>query len=253
MGIDRKIFKASFKQDELTNWNCPTCGKGFLKVNKSTFRHEETRDSVGRRDLGDEWYPEWIEYVYSCLMECNNPDCKEIVSSLGVGSTGELICGEDIPHPSYEDCFIPKFFSPPLNIFDYQDSIPEEVKGELKKSFTLFFCDPDSSANHIRIALEHLLTHMDIEDHVIKNGEEHYMSLHCRIQKLPEEYEDIKKIFEAIKWLGNAGSHSSKSVSTDDALDAYDLMEHLLVKVFGDESKEMQELAENINKNKGPA
>ena len=94
---------------------------------------------------------------------------------------------------------------------------------------------------------------MEKKDHAINNGEKDYVSLHVRIKNLPEEYEDIKKIFEAIKWLGNAGSHSSKTVSTDDALNAYDLMEHLLVKVFGDESNKIEQLADNINKNKGPA
>ena len=253
MGIDRKKFKASFKKDELTNWNCPTCGKGFLKVKEGTFHHEETRDSVRAKE-SDDWDPEWIEYLYSCLLECINPDCKDIVSSTGVGSTGYVVYDEnDIPYPSYEDRFIPKFFSPHLKIFDYQNSIPEGVKDELENSFSLFFCDPPSAANHIRMALENLLTHMKINKTLTKKGKRRYLSLHERIKLLEDKYDDIQDIFMAVKWLGNAGSHSGKTVSSDDALDAYDLMEKLLVEVFDDESKKIKELANKINVNKGPA
>lgn len=252
MAIDRKKFKVSFKKDELTNWNCPTCGKGFLKVKEGTFHHEETKGSVIARESHD-WEPEWIEYLYSCLLECNNPACKDIVSSTGVGSTGYVVYDEnDMPYPSYEDRFIPKFFSPNLKIFDYQNSIPDEVKDELKNSFSLFFCDPPSAANHIRMALENLLTHMKINKTVTKNGKRRYLRLHERINKLPKKYHDIQNIFTAVKWLGNAGSHSGTTVSSDDALDAYDLMEKLLAEVFNDESKRIEELANEINVNKGP-
>lgn len=56
----------------------------------------------------------------------------------------------------------------------------------------------------------------------------------------------------AVKWLGNAGSHSGNTVSADDVLDAYELMEKLLTEVFDEESKKIMALAKDINKKKGP-
>ena len=171
-----------------------------------------------------------------------------------MGSTGYVVYDEsDIPYPSYEDRFIPKFFSPHLKIFDYQNSIPEGVKDELENSFSLFFCDPPSAANHIRMALENLLTHMKIKRYVTQNGKRRRLSLHERINLLPKKYHYIKDIFLAVKWLGNAGSHNGTTVSSNDAFDAYDLMEKLLAEVFDDESKKIKELANKINVNKGPA
>lgn len=42
---------------------------------------EERRDS---RDHSHEaWEPEWIQYVYSCLLVCSNDQCKEVVASSG--------------------------------------------------------------------------------------------------------------------------------------------------------------------------
>ena len=201
----------------------------------------------------DDGHPEWIEYIYSCLLECNNPKCKEIVSSLGEGSTGDLVHDEEGKYSSYEELFIPKFFSPNLKIFDYQNSIPGGVKDELEKSFTLFFCDPPSAANHIRMALENLLTHMKINKTVTKNRRRRNLSLHERIKLLPKQHHGIKEIFMAVKWLGNAGSHSGNTVTSDQALDAYDLMENLLAEIFNDESNRIKNLANKINVNKGPA
>ena len=251
MSIDRRIFKSSFRGKGLTKWNCPTCGKGLLKVKPGTFHYEETRNSKRARSSGD-WEPDWIEYLYSCLLECNNSTCREFVSSSGVGSTYQYMYDEKgMPYLDYRDHFSPKYFSPHLKIFDYHQNIPDEVTDELEKSFSLFFCDPPSSANHIRIALEDLLTYMEIDKCDDKNGEPIYLSLHSRIKLLPKKYHDIQDIFMAVKWLGNAGSHSG-TVSADDVLDAYELMQKLLAEVFNDEGEKIKKLANKINKQKGP-
>ena len=252
--IDRKKFKSPFRENELIDWDCPSCGKGFLKIKKGTFHHEETRDSVRAKE-SDLWDPEWIEYLYSCLLECNNPACKDIVSSLGVGSVKPYMDFDKEGRSFWNegDCFFPKYFFPNLKIFDYPKNIPDEVKFELENSFSLFFCDPPSSANHIRMALENLLTSMKIKQFRIQKKKRRYLSLHDRIKLLPKKYQDIQEIFEAVKWLGNAGSHSGTTVSSDDVLDAYELMEKLLAEVFDDESNKIKELAKKIIKNKGPS
>ena len=252
MSIDRKIFKSSFRGKGLTRWNCPACGKGFLEIMKGTFHCKETKDSKRTRSSRD-WEPEWIEYLYSCLLECNNTACKDIVSSSGVGYTEQYIGYDEErgEYSGYQDCFSPKYFCPHLKIFNYQKNIPGEVKDELDLSFSLFFCDPSSSANHIRIALENLLTYMRIKKYVDRRKQS-YLSLHKRIERLPKKYHDIQDLFFAIKWLGNAGSHSGATVSSDDVLDAYDLMEKLLAEVFNVEDEKIKKLTNRINKQKGP-
>ena len=254
MSIDRKSFKLPIRKKKgLTKWNCPTCGKGLLKIVEGTFHHDETRDSKRSRS-SDDWEPEWIEYIYSCLLECNNTACKDIASSSGVGTVDYFI-DYDEGGNLYEDlraCFTPKHFSPHLKIFDYQKNIPNEVKNELDISFSVFFCDPSSAANHIRIALENLLTHMDIIRFATPKGKRRYLTLHERIELLPKKHLEIKDLFVAIKWLGNAGSHSHRGVSSDDVFDAYELMEELLVEVFSNKRKNIKKLANKINKKKGP-
>ena len=195
MSIDRKTFKSSFREKGSTKWNCPTCRKGLLKVKAGTFHSEETRASRRAHSSGD-WEPEWIEYVYSCLLECSNTACKEIVSSSGVGSVIEFL-DYDEKGALYEDLrasYSPKYFSPNLKIFNYQKNIPDEVTDELENSFSLFFCDPPSSANHIRMALETLLNHMKIKKYRNQNGQRNYLNLHQRINLLPKKYHGIQEL-----------------------------------------------------------
>ncbi|MBN4077968.1 DUF4145 domain-containing protein [Nitrospina gracilis] len=148
--------------------------------------------------------------------------------------------------------YTPKYFSPNLKIFKYPSKTPAEVKEELENSFALFFCDPSSSGNHIRIALENLLTYLKIKRYKDRAGKRTFLFLHSRIELLPRKYDDIRDLFYAIKWLGNAGSHSGKQVTADDILDAYELMEELLAEVFTQRSKKVKSLAKQINKIKGP-
>jgi hypothetical protein len=72
------------------------------------------------------------------------------------------------------------------------------------------------------------------------------------MELLPKKYDHIKDIFFAIKWLGNAGSHSHQELTSDDVLDAYELMEELLVEIFEKKREKAKSLAKKINKKKGP-
>ena len=252
--IDRNKFKSPFRENGLTDWNCPSCGKGFLKIRKGTFHREETSDSKSvHSNLA--WEPHWIEYLYSCLLECDDTACKDIVASSGTGSVKPYMDFNNEGSSFWNDVdwFFPKYFYPNLKLFNYPKNIPDKVRFELENSFSLFFCDPPASANHVRMALENLLTHMRINKTLTRNGKRRYLSLHQRIQRLPKTYQDIQEIFLAVKWLGNAGSHSGTTVSSDDVLDAYELMEKLLVEVFDDDSNRIKALAKKINRNKGPA
>jgi hypothetical protein len=152
----------------------------------------------------------------------------------------------------YDDYFTPRYFTPHLRIFSLPKNAPAEVAEEIENSFSLFFSDPSSAANHIRIAIENLLTHLKIKRYDTNRGRRTYLSLHKRIELLPRKFEHLKDLFFAIKWLGNAGSHSNKSISADDVLDAYELMDELLVEIISSKRKKAKSLAKKINKKKGP-
>lgn len=251
--MDRKIYKLPFNKVGVSKFHCPSCGKGLLKIKKDTFHFQETKGST-KAHQHEAWEPEWIDYIYSCLFECTNSACKDIVSSSGVGSVEQHYFHDEEGRPDYDysDYFRPNFFTPHLKVFELPKETPEPVIEEIEKSFSLLFSDPSSSANHIRVALEHLLTHLKIKRFSTSNSKRKYLVLHKRIELLPRKYDHIKDIFFAVKWLGNAGSHSNHEVSLDDVLDSYELMLELLTEIFANNRTRAKFLAKKINKKKGP-
>lgn len=69
---------------------------------------------------------------------------------------------------------------------------------------------------------------------------------------LPNRHKHLKELFLAIKWLGNAGSHSNKEITIDDVLDAYEIMETVLKELFEYKKDTVKKLAKKIIKKQGP-
>ena len=83
--MDRKLLKLPFRKNNSPDWVCPTCNKGILRIKEGTFHEEELRNSREAHSH-EAWEPEWIEYVYTCMLICSNDKCKEVVVNSGTGS-----------------------------------------------------------------------------------------------------------------------------------------------------------------------
>ena len=225
----------------------------MLRNTKESFNFDELVNSKAAHNE-DWWDPEFIELTFSCLFRCSNALCKESVACTGVGSVQQDYGYDENGETevTYNEYFRPMFFWPHLKFFRFPKATPENVASEISKSFELVFADPPSAANHIRIALEHLLTVLKVKRFTGRGGRLTYLSLHHRIDHLPARFGDLKDLFLAIKWLGNAGSHSNLSIEMDDVFDAFELMDELLKLLYANESTRIRNLAKKINKKKGP-
>jgi Domain of unknown function (DUF4145) len=253
--VDHSIFELSFSEHEVTSYRCPSCNKAMLRVKEGTFHSEETkasRDESHALSRHPEWEPEWTKLVYSCLFECTNTACREVVASGGKGFVEESSYADSGGQlGSYEKRYHPTFFLPHLTIFTCPKGTPAKVEEELAKSFAQSFCDPASSLNHVRTAIEHLLTHLKIK-RFNRRGKRRPLSLHARIELLPEKYSEIKELLLAAKWLGNAGTHGHQGVTPTDVIDAYVLIEEVLRELYDKKRSHTISLAKKINKKRGP-
>ena len=251
--MERTLYKLPFNKGKGADWICPTCKKGVLRIVNGSFQTFELRNSREAHDH-EAWDPDWINYTYSCMLQCSNDQCKENVSSSGTGGVDlEVIFGKDgEPEQSWEDYFRPKYFEPPLSIIDIPADCPAPVSEAMQESFRLFFCSPPAASNNVRAAIEALLTELGVKRYIVKNSKRQFLNLHTRIGLLDEKYGDLKELLFAIKWLGNAGSHADSSVTLDDVMDAYELIEQVLQELYTQKAKKVRALAKRVNRKKGP-
>jgi hypothetical protein len=256
MPVNRDLFKQSFTLDKVPDWICPTCEKGILRMKKGSFLQEESTYSQNNSHHPSYGYIYFeVEYVYICLFICSNDRCKEVVANTGLGFVVEDVeLDEDGEVNEVDgDFFTPLYFRPPLTLIRIPKECPKTIKKSLQESFELFFSSPSSAANNLRISLEEILTDLKVKRFTIsKKRERKSLQLHQRIGLLPDRYSNIKEMIEAIKWLGNAGSHSHDEVKVDHVLDAYELMEHVLEEIYQPKAKKLESIARKVNKKKGP-
>lgn len=248
--MDLNIWtKRYFNENSKIEWPCPTCGSNSLNIIKDKLNFEETATSKKMRNQDDDWEIEWIEYVNSGQLTCNN--CKEIIFFTGIGSPEQSGYYDQILdeyNEEYTNTFTPTFFQPFIKLFKIPENCSEELKTEIYHSFKLFWCDLPSCANKIRVSLEILMNEQKIKRYEIKNGKRIPISLHKRIENY--NHIEIKDLLLAIKWIGNTGSHIGE-IETIDVLEAYRLLEFSLNKIYNDETKELKKITKEIIKRKG--
>lgn len=251
--MNRNLYKQSFTLSNSPDYNCPKCNIGLLRIQKDSFKKYTTFD-LDELQKHPDFEPEWIEYIFNCVFECNNHKCASKVVCTGRGNVDFDIDVDEFGNQSqywYSD-YRPLFFHPNLKLINIPEDTPADIEKLLNQSFELFFTSPSAAANLIRISIEEILTDQGV-DLYSKKDDSKKMSLHSRIKEhLPDKYQTIKEHLEAVKWLGNAGSHSSEELSLDDTMDAYELVEYVLSEIYRSTSYNLDRLTQEINTFKGP-
>jgi hypothetical protein len=234
-----KWLEPKFTLESKIEWTCPSCNSKSLKIDKDRFYFELTANSKIDHEHED-WEPEWDKYNFIGFLRCTNELCKEIISFSGYGNievTGyEYDYEAEQDFPIYETCFIPQYFKPTPFAFQITLSCPYKIKEEIIKSFSLFWIDVSASANRLRIAIELIM-----EDCGVTTGH----SLNKKIDKFKETEPELANYFRAIKWIGNTGSHEADSLKKQDLIDAFEILELALEKLY--DSRDREEKVANIS------
>lgn len=251
MPVKRELWKEPLSKSYVPNWHCPLCAGGYLKQKPDSLHFWETGESRKAHEH-EAWDPEWIDYRFSVLLVCNNERCQEPVAVTGNGKV-DLVQTSNEGDAEYIEFFYPKYVSPAPPLIAVSPDYPEEVASELSRSFIAAWSDFSSAGNHIRAAVERLLDHLkEPKTKLGKAGKRERLSLHTRIGSLSHRDKDLSDSLLAVKWLGNAGSHTDE-LTQDDIFDALDILDVILDDLFVRHRARVKKLVTAINKNKGPA
>lgn len=246
MTVDRSLYAKGFYR--LPDWQCPTCGKGHLRVGKDKFLKEETGPSRSNHDENG-WDPEWIENRFAGLLRCDFGNCGEIVAIAGTAHIVETYGydEEDQQTQEYLDYYTPLSLTPaPLPIRPPFDT-PELVEGSLREAAGLLWQSAEGAANQIRQAVEHLMDAQGMAQALPPK----FISLDKRIAEFHAKDAKNAELLLAVKWLGNSGSHAG-GLTRNDVLDAFDLVELVLVNLYDSTTAKLIAKAQAINLQKGP-
>jgi hypothetical protein len=253
MAIDRALWKANFTKDTVPAWPCPRCGNRTLGLMPESLKLLESADSREYRGL-DGWEPEYIGGRFLSFLQCGNPTCHEVVACAGFYTT-QLHYAPNLEEEESSEVFWPLSFVMPPPVFHLPRECPSDIADEVNAAFALHWSDPWSAANRIRVALELLLDRKGISrKRRLPNKKLRHASLHERIQTYSvtcKNVGDTAKHMMAMKWIGNAGSHGG-SVTKDDVLDGFALLEEVLNSLFDPTPGNLKQLSKRINKKKGP-
>lgn len=254
MAIKRNIWKDPFIKDNVPSWPCPTCRKGTLIGDTKHIKVIESIESKKDRDEYD-WEFEWIHGTFGGTLICDNAKCQEkvlVIGKMGVDSGYEFDEKEGKDRPGYFEYLTPLFFAPTINVFNVHDEVPRDIRNAIVESFNVYWVDVSACANKIRTILEMLMDFFKVKKSHIEKGKRKNYTLHNRIEffKAQKNYE--ADYLMAIKWIGNSGSHGNDGLKTDDILDAYEILDHVLVRLFEKDSHRLGKITRTINKRRKP-
>lgn len=223
---------------------CPNCKIGTLQWggNKKTIV-SETLESL----VDNEYHKNGIIFPYtteivSSHLHCNK--CNDVVS-------GTYIRIDDVRNTNPEgdeiSIYKPKYFYPAPHIIEIPNSCPITIKAPIELSFLLFWVDLNACANKIRIALEELMNHCEIPAKDQNGG---YVSLEWRLREYKKTNPRIGEFLTAIKWIGNASSHSG-GITKETVIAGFELLEYSLELAFPDKEQRLTTLSKTITQKKG--
>ncbi len=248
MAINRTYFTPYFHEKEFRNWTCPICFKGVLRRSEKSLKYYALASAL------DDQIDEPDECLFMAYFICTT--CTHRITAIGNAEyfdypdydtfTGE---GEVIT----EFRIYPKLFNPPVHLFQvFERKIPLKIIEITIQAFSLYWMDQSSCANKIRNVLEAILDDIKIPKSKIHSKKRIQYNLHKRIELFKQTNSELAHLIMAIKWIGNTGSHQIGTITHDDLLDGFDLLEHVLKALYQEDKNWMLKLAKAINKKKKP-
>jgi hypothetical protein len=104
-----------------------------------------------------------------------------------------------------------RFIDPALPVLNYPQPTPEPVKEAVAAASAVVLVHRDSAANLLRQAVERLLDAQGVRKTTVgKKGARVRLKTHDRIVKFAAGNADAAAVLEAVKWIGNSGSHEAQ-------------------------------------------
>ena len=193
--------------------------------------------------------PEDLHGSFVAQLVCGNVDCKHQLAVSGEWFP-ERGWDEYPGDSGWEDQLLVKFILPALRMINPPEGTPKKVVDAIRAADSLLWINPSGSANQLRQAVEELLTCQKVKRTEIKNGKRMRISTHSRIKNYRAKNLDVADLLEAVKWIGNSGSHES-ALTVENVLDGAEYLSLALRRLYDNTDSRLAAKASKVNARKG--
>lgn len=192
------------------------------------------------------WEPEWISGFFHGVLYCGRNACREKVVVTGDYFVDSNDYGE--PTGFLRLCFA----IPALPLATPPKGTPASVLERIDDASRVVWADPASAANGLRRAVEALLDEQKVnKTKLTKAGKRVPQSTHERIIAFKTKQPTAAASLEAVKWVGNQGSHGSSTLTATDCIESAEFLDHALRVLYDTSDAELVRRAAAVNKRKG--
>ncbi|MBF6427829.1 DUF4145 domain-containing protein [Nocardia cyriacigeorgica] len=221
----------------VNNWPvlpCPVCRKGKLTSDEKHLKHVQSPSTYGwEHDSGD---PADIRGILYGVLYCNDRACGEQVAVVG-----DYAVQRDIDD-TLDNYVRVRMLHPPVPVVEVPDSVPDSIRRTLIRAAGVSWSDPSAGVALLRQSIERLMDERGIAA-TASNGR--FRTLHQRITDFRGIESEVADLLEAVKWVGNEGSHPG-GLAAVDFVEAAELVELALKLLYKPDTTALHERARRV-------
>lgn len=228
---------------------CPDCLEGSLGY-ESTIKHldQESEAAVAQTRRGG--LQEELSGTFVGAVKCDNTSCARRAA----------VAGEWCLSWDYDDVeereglfdqYRLRYIDPAPRLLLTPKRTPAKVVSAIELASSILWASPDLAATQLRLAVEELLTARRVPRfEVSKKGRRRRLSAQERLSRFKNDKPEVVVVLEAVKWIGNTGTHE-EGLSVEDVVKGAKFLEHALRRLYDTSEQELLAQAKRINRSRG--
>lgn len=236
-----------FADGQWPSISCPACQRSTVQRVGKTVTVPSSQTAY--QAVVDHGYldPDNLHGTFTAMLRCSDPTCTAQLAIAGDWFVSDE--SNEFEGPKWGENLRVRYISPALNTVGPVSGTPAPVAAAIRAANELIWINPNAAANQLRQAVEVLLTHLKVRKTQPANAKRR-LTTHARIEALRPAYPDVADALEAVKWIGNTGSHEP-GLTTEYVLEGARCLELALRRLYDRTDEQLLKNAAKINARRG--
>lgn len=229
---------------------CPDCLEGALAL-ESTKQYPDVASRAHielvrrHRDGADE-----LKGTFAGMVKCDNTSCGREVAVAG-DWTYSWAFDEVQERDRLVDFFVLRYINPAPQLLLTPGRTPATVVASVATASSVLWASPDLAATQLRLAVEELLTARGVRRTTLTaKRKRRRLSTQERLDMFASTHPEVVHALEAVKWIGNSGTHES-GLTVEDVVKGAKLLQLALRRLYDTSEEELLAEARDINRRRG--